>query len=62
MNKAPSLLLIIGLIVELVKNKELGCKVAGEGSKGLLWIPLPRGGIPSKNFPVFDAGSVGGMG
>ena len=34
MNEAPDLPLTVGLMGELVENKELGCKVAGEGFKG----------------------------
>ncbi len=34
MNEAPDLPLTVGLMGELVENKELGCKVAAEGLKG----------------------------
>ncbi len=34
MNEAPGLPLTISLMGELVKNKELGCKVAAEGFEG----------------------------
>jgi hypothetical protein len=34
MNKAPGFLLTIGLMGELVENKEVGGKVAPEGFKG----------------------------
>jgi hypothetical protein len=51
MNKAPGLPLTIGLMGEPVENKESGRKVERvRGLKGLLWIPLPRGGMPSNRF------------
>ncbi len=56
MNAAPGLPLTIGLIGELVEKKELECKVAVRGSKGLLWIPLPRGGMPNNRFPGIFCG------
>ncbi len=34
MNKAPGLPLTVGLMGELVKNNEFGCKVVAEGFKG----------------------------
>ncbi len=43
MNKAPGLPLTIGLMGELVKNKELGCKVAAEGFKGPGLDPSAKG-------------------
>ncbi len=43
MNEAPGLLLIVGLMGELVKNKELGHKVAAEGFKGLALDPSTEG-------------------
>ncbi len=57
MNKAPGLLLTIGLMVELVENNELGPKVAAKGgSKGLLWTPLPKGGMVSNRVPGICCG------
>jgi hypothetical protein len=56
-NKAPGLLLTIGLMVELVENNELGPKVAAKGgSKGLLWTPLPKGGMVSNRVPGICCG------
>jgi hypothetical protein len=42
-NKAPGLLLTIGLMGEFVKNKELGCEVAGEGFEGPALDPSTQG-------------------
>jgi hypothetical protein len=42
-NKAPGLLLTVGLMGELVENKELGRKVAGEGFKGPALDPSAKG-------------------
>jgi hypothetical protein len=42
-NEAPGLLLTIGLMGELVENKELGCKVAAEGFKGPALDPSIEG-------------------
>ncbi len=43
MNEAPGLLLTIGLMGELAKNKELGCKVAAEGFEGPALDLSPKG-------------------
>jgi hypothetical protein len=43
MKKAPGLPLTIGLMGELDENKELGCKVAGEGFKGPALDPSAKG-------------------
>ncbi len=43
MNKAPGLLLKVGLIGELLKNNRLGHKVAAEGSKGPVLDPSTKG-------------------
>ena len=43
MNEAPGLPLTIGLMGELVKNAELGCKVAAEGFNGPTLDPFPQG-------------------
>ncbi len=43
MNEAPGLPLTVGLMGELVKNKELGCEVAGEGFKGPALDPPAKG-------------------
>ncbi len=43
MNKAPGLPLTISLMGELVKNNELGCKVAAEGFKGPALDPSIKG-------------------
>ncbi len=43
MNKAPGLPLTVGLMGELVENKELGCKVAAEGFKGPALDPSTEG-------------------
>ncbi len=43
MNKAPGLSLTVGLMGELVKNNELGCKVAAEGFKGPALDPSTKG-------------------
>ena len=42
MNKAPGLPLTIGLMGELVKNNELGRKVAAEGFIGLTLDPFTK--------------------
>jgi hypothetical protein len=42
-NKAPGHPLTVGLMGELVENKELGCKVAGEGFKGPALDPSTKG-------------------
>jgi hypothetical protein len=42
-NEAPDLPLTIGLMGELVENKELGRKVAGEGFKGPALDPSAKG-------------------
>jgi hypothetical protein len=42
-NEAPGLLLTIGLMGELVDNKELGCKVAAEGFEGSALDPSTKG-------------------
>ncbi len=43
MNKAPGLLLTIGLMGELVKNAELRREVAAEGFEGPALDPFPQG-------------------
>ncbi len=43
MNEAPGLSLTAGLMGELVENKELGRKVAGEGFKGPALDPSTEG-------------------
>jgi hypothetical protein len=43
MNKAPDLPLTIGIMEELVKNAELGHKVAAEGFKEPALDPFPQG-------------------
>ena len=43
MNKAPGLPLTIGLMGELVKNNEMGCKVAAEGFEGPALDPSTKG-------------------
>jgi hypothetical protein len=43
MNKAPGLLLTIGLMGELAKNNRLGCKVAAEGFEGPALDPSAEG-------------------
>ncbi len=43
MNKAPGLLLTVGLMGELAKNKELGRKVVAEGFKGPALDPSSEG-------------------
>ncbi len=43
MNKAPGLPLTVGLMGELVKNNELGRKVAAEGFKGPTLDPSSKG-------------------
>ncbi len=43
MNKAPGLPLTIGLMGELVKNNELGHKVAAEGFEGYALDPSTGG-------------------
>jgi hypothetical protein len=42
-NEAPGLPLTIGLMGELVENKELGCEVAGGGFKGPALDPSAKG-------------------
>jgi hypothetical protein len=42
-NEAPGLLLTVDLMGELIKNKEVGCKVAAEGFKGLALDPSAKG-------------------
>jgi hypothetical protein len=42
-NKAPGLPLTVGLIGELVENKELGHKVVGDGFKGPALDPSAKG-------------------
>ncbi len=57
MNKAPGLPLTIGLMGELVENKELGHKVAGEGFEGPALDPSAEGGrMPSNRFPGICCG------
>ncbi len=43
MNKAPGLLLTIGLMGELVKNNRLGRKVAADGFEGPALDPSTKG-------------------
>jgi hypothetical protein len=43
MNKAPGLLLTVGLMGELVKNKELEREVAAEGFEGPGLDPSAKG-------------------
>ncbi len=43
MNKASGLLLAIGLMGELIKNKELGCEVAAERFEGPVLDPSAKG-------------------
>jgi hypothetical protein len=43
-NKAPGLPLTIGLMGELVKNNEMGRKVAAEGFEGPALDPSAKGG------------------
>jgi hypothetical protein len=43
MNEAPGLPLTIGLMGELVKNNELGCKVVAEGLNGPTLDPFTKG-------------------
>ncbi len=43
MNEAPGLPLTVGLMGELVENKELGCKVLGEEFKGPALDPSAEG-------------------
>ncbi len=43
MNEAPGLPLTIGLMGELIENKELGREVAGEGFKGPALDPSAEG-------------------
>ncbi len=40
MNEAPGLSLTIGLMGELVKKNELGCKVVAEGFEGPALVPF----------------------
>jgi hypothetical protein len=42
-NKAPGLLLTVGLMGELVKNNELKHKVAAEGFEGSALDPFTKG-------------------
>ncbi len=44
MNKAPGLLLTVGLMGKLVENKEVGRMVAAEGFKGPALDPSAKGG------------------
>jgi hypothetical protein len=55
-NEALGLPLTIGLMGELVENKEVGCQVAADGFKGLLWTHLLRGVMPSNGFPGICCG------
>ncbi len=43
MNKAPGLPLAVGLMGQLAKNKELGCKVVAEGFEGPALDPSTKG-------------------
>ncbi len=43
MNEAPGLPLTVGLMGELVENKELGRKVAAEGFEGPALDPSAKG-------------------
>jgi hypothetical protein len=43
MNKAPGLTLTMGPMGELVKNNELGHKVAAEGFNGPTLVPFTQG-------------------
>ncbi len=43
MKEAPGLPLTVGLMAELVKNNELGCKVAAEGFEGPALDPSTKG-------------------
>ncbi len=43
MNKAPGLPLTVGLMEELIENKELGRQVAGEGFEGSALDPSAKG-------------------
>ncbi len=43
MNEAPGLPLTVGLMGELIKNNELGCKVAAEGFEGPALDPFTEG-------------------
>ncbi len=43
MNKAPGLSLTVGLMGELVENKELGRKVVGKGFEGPALDPSAKG-------------------
>jgi hypothetical protein len=63
MNKAPDLPLTVDLMGELVKNNELGCKVADEGFKGPALDPSSKkGGMPSNRVPSICCGYCGGNG
>jgi hypothetical protein len=42
-NEALGILLAVGLMGELVKNNELGCKVVAEGFKGPVLDPSTKG-------------------
>ena len=43
MNEAPGLLLTVGLMGELIKNKEVGHVVAAEGFEGPALDPSTKG-------------------
>ncbi len=43
MNESLGLSLTVGLMGELIENKELGCKVVGEGFKGPALDPSAEG-------------------
>jgi hypothetical protein len=60
-NKELGLPLTIGLMGELVDNNELGRKVADEGFEGPALDPFTRAKWQVTGFPVFVAGSVGGI-
>ncbi len=60
MNEAPGLPLTVGLMGELVENKELGHKVVAEGFKGPALDPSTKGRMPCNRVPSFAAGSMGG--
>jgi hypothetical protein len=50
-NEALGLPLTVGLMGELIENKEVGCKVAAEGFGGPDLDPSAKGGMPSNRFP-----------
>ncbi len=56
MNKAPGLLLTVGLMGELVKNNGLGCKVAAEGFKEPALDPSTGGQDAKKQGSQFCCG------